>query len=681
MYALVSDLTHDHDPGLVVVAALVCVVGSCLTVLLTRRMIAVSGKRRRIQIALTSLIGGATIWSTHFIAMLSYDPREEHGYDPVLTALSLGIAVLGMLAVKATLASRWGAQTPLLSGALFGGAVSLMHYVGMSAYQLAGHLVWNATAVAISILAGMIVGAAAYHRIVYPVTRYCWMGGAVLMVIAICTMHFTGMGAFRIQLDDQIAVPQSLISDTVMSLLILAVMAVILFVGFASFSIETNLEIETRGRLEHAALHDPLTDLWNRMGLDRRMADLTADLEQDAAEHVAVLTIDLNRFKEINDLYGHAAGDVVLRTVAARLSGAITRQQFIARAGGDEFIALMWGIDQKEAVLAFAEHLHSLIVAPIDIAQVSSMVGASIGIATSLDDGRVLRDLLCKSDLAMYRAKTEQTGDICFYDAQMDEQSRDTLLLIQDLRHACARDEFELVYQLQNDIRTRAPIGFEALLRWNHPTRGRVSPADFIPIAEKSGLIREIGLWVLRTACAEAASWPEPFSIAVNVAPQQLVQPSFVEQVSDILMETRLAPERLELEVTEASIIDDMAHTSKIMFELKAMGIRIAMDDFGTGYSSLATLQAFPFDKIKIDRSFIQDIHKDEQRAAIVRSTVLLGTALDIPVLAEGVEVEAELDFLRAESCTSAQGYYFGKPLSLEDMRAMVHDQARKRAS
>ena len=317
---------------------------------------------------------------------------------------------------------------------------------------------------------------------------------------------------------------------------------------------------------------------------------------------------------------------------------------------------------------AFAERLRAQIMEPVVHDGASLLVGASVGIATTFEDGLDVEQLIYKADVAMYRAKGLSDSKICRFNVEMDQQSRDRLQLVSDLRQALARDEFHLVYQVQNDLRTLEPVGFEVLLRWDHPERGRVSPAEFIPIAEETGLIRDIGLWVLRTACLEAAQWTQPLSIAVNVAPQQLVQPSFIEHVSDILFESGLQPERLELEVTEASIIDDQVNTLKVMHRLKAMGIRIAMDDFGTGYSSLATLQAFPFDKIKIDRNFVQDVHENEQSAAIVRSTLLLGAALKIPVLAEGVEVKEELSFLQDENCTSVQGFYFGKPMPLKDV-------------
>ena len=254
----------------------------------------------------------------------------------------------------------------------------------------------------------------------------------------------------------------------------------------------------------------------------------------------------------------------------------------------------------------------------------------------------------------------------------MFAEDRARTALKSDLRNALSDKQFELHYQLQNDIETQEAVGFEVLLRWNHPKLGRVSPYLFIPIAEETGLIRSIGLWVLRTACLEAATWNFPYRIAVNVAPQQLVEAMFVEQVADVLMESGLAAERLELEITEASIIDDHANTLAVMHQLKSMGVRIAMDDFGTGYSSLATLQAFPFDKIKIDRSFVTDVHHDPRRAAIIRATVMMGDAMNIPVLAEGVEVAEELALLQVEKCREVQGFYFGKPMTHDQMRQFV---------
>lgn len=681
MNKLIDCLTQDHDHQLVALAAAICLIGSCLTVLLSRRLLSAGGKRRLIQLALSSLIAGATIWTTHFVAMLAYDPGMRHGYEPVATGVSLVIAAFGTFAANAVFAFAPKGIYTLLAGGIFGLTVAAMHYVGMSAYLLPGQIVWDQTYVIASVLLGAVLGSAAYHRMAFPVTRYCWLGGASLMVLSICMMHFTGMAAVTIELSPLYGVPAQVVSDETLGLLIIGIMAVVLLVGFAAFSIETGIEQEARGKLQQAALQDPLTGLPNRMHLNEKMTALSARLAADETERLAVLTIDLNRFKEINDIYGHSAGDAVLAAVGKRFSSALEEDEFVARSGGDEFVALKRGMRRQEQVMAFAKRLHALLIEPIQIDQASVVVGASVGIATSMHDGRVLHDLLHKSDLAMYRAKMEPECHVCAYDAEMDQQSRERIVMINDLREAAANDAFELAYQLQNDIGSLDPIGFEVLLRWRHPERGMIPPDQFIPIAEESGLIRDIGLWVLRTACFEAMTWPKPYSIAVNVAPQQLVQPSFLEHVSDILMESRLPPDRLELEVTEASIIDDQAHTLRVMHRLKDMGLRIAMDDFGTGYSSLATLQTFPFDKIKIDRSFIQNVHLDQQRAAIVRSTLLLGAALNIPVLAEGVEVEDELAFLRAENCNSVQGFYFGHPMSREDVQRLFETESRDKAS
>lgn len=679
MYRILDCITTQHNTGLVAVAALVCIVGSSLSVRLSSRLAGARGRRRLVQLGLSSMIGGATIWSTHFIAMLAYEPGFDNGYEPLLTAFSLVVGMVGVLVANAVLAFGHGRNMPLVAGAFFGLGVSAMHYTGMKAFLLPGTIEWSSTYLVASVVAGAGLAAFGYRMIASSSQGgRNWMAASALLVTAICAMHFTGMAAIEVRLSPLLEVPPKVIADTTLSMLIFGVMGLILLVGFASASIEANLEIEAQDKLAHAALHDPLTAMPNRMWLTQYLSALQLRLQRDETERAAVLTIDLNLFKEINDLHGHAVGDKVLQAVSDRLRAQQGPGEHIARVGGDEFVAVKQSFRRVEQVLAYAERLHASIVEPIDLDALSVRVGASIGVATSLTEGRDPQDLLHKSDLAMYRAKSDPASNICQFSAEMDRQSRDRLQLVHDLRQAGAAGQFELAYQLQNDLTTLDPLGFEVLLRWNHPTRGRVSPAEFIPIAEETGLIREIGHWVLRAACKEAASWPQPYQVAVNVAPQQLVQPSFVEDVMDILLETGLSPERLELEITESSIIDDQAHTLKVMHQLKNYGVRIAMDDFGTGYSSLATLQTFPFDKIKIDRSFVRGVHKNAQSAAIVRSTLLLGSALKIPVLAEGVEEEEELVFLQQENCTSVQGFYFGKPMSQAEMRQIVSQNAQE---
>ncbi len=681
MNRILECLTQEHELWLLLVAALVCVTGSCLSVLVSRRLSVASSTRKQVQLPLSGLLAGATIWSTHFIAMLAYDPAVDHGYDPAWTGISLAIAVVGMFGANMIFSNGRSLARTLLAGATLGLTVSVMHYVGMKAYLIPGRINWDTGLLVTSVLFGIGFGAAAYHRIAYPVTRYCWLGGAVLMTIAICSMHFTGMSAIMIELSPLIIVPPQIIAEATLGMLIFSVTAVILSVGFAAVRLETDLEGEALLSLAHSTKHDHLTGLPNRLWLSEWLAERAAGPSEGADTLTAALTLDLDNFKEINDLYGNEAGDHVLQDIARRLAGACQPAEHITRTGGDEFTAVQTGIKDVHEADAFAQRLSTAMEPPVDYNGIAIRFSVSIGVASGVTGSEDINDLVQKSDLAMHRAKASQGTQICSYDADLDEQSRQKRLLVQDLRQALANDEFELVYQLQNELGSLQPTGCEVLLRWRHPERGLISPGQFIPVAEETGLICELGLWVLRTACMEAATWTRPFSIAVNVAPQQLVEPAFLENLADALTESLLDPGRLELEITEASIIADQATTLEVMRGIKAMGVRIAMDDFGTGYSSLATLQSFPFDKIKIDRSFIQDVHIDHQRAAIVRATLLLGDSLGIPVLAEGVEHKDELQFLQDAGCNAVQGFYFGKPMSLVSLRALVCETALEAAS
>lgn len=682
MYRVIECLGYEHDHSLVLLAAFVCIVGAGLSARLLSRIATATSLQKTVKLLLTAMIAGATIWSTHFVAMLAFDPAYDHAYEPGATALSLFVAMLGMAISLYVATARMNQVAPLAGGMLFGLTVSLMHYVGMSAYLIPGRIAWDVGMVSASVLIGAGLGSAAFYFIVGAQSRGRWRIGAFLMVLAICSMHFTGMAAIEAVLDPRITVPPRVISDMILTVFVLGVTSAFLLVGLATLLIETDMEEQAGHKIRDARLLDPLTQLPNRMKLRQKLSDITEYLQDDASARAAVLTVDLDLFKEVNDLYGHGVGDTVLTTLAARMNAALDAHEFLARVGGDEFVAIKTNFRRIEEVQAFAQRLRAQILEPVRAPSANDIVvGASIGMSSSLEDGKDAAHLLHCANLAVYRAKTGGDKKICAYNPEMDKQSRDRLVLLNDLRYAAEKGQLELVYQLQNDIATLAPIGFEVLLRWNHPERGMVSPGEFIPLAEETGLIRDIGLWVLRMACKEAATWPKPFGIAVNVAPQQLVQPSFVEHVSDILVESGLDPKRLELEVTEASIIDDQKNTLDVMHRLKDMNIRIAMDDFGTGYSSLATLQAFPFDKIKIDRSFVQDVHRNVQRAAIVRSTLLLGQALHIPVLAEGVEEKAELEFLQAEKCTSVQGFYFGRPMKLSETRELVGKAADDSAS
>ena len=431
---------------------------------------------------------------------------------------------------------------------------------------------------------------------------------------------------------------------------------------------------EAERHIRYLAHHDSLTSLPNRasfnLQLDQQIADATS-----GGNRLAVLYLDLDRFKEVNDLYGHAAGDKVLQTVATRVTELLAKGQIMARLGGDEFAVLIPSIAGPAAAGAIAEQIQTSIAAGLSDGAIDT-IQTSIGIAIYPDDATDREMLLTQADTALYRAKTEGRNTFRFFEAEMGAAVRDRRQMEHDLRQAVARDEFRLVYQPQNDVTTGQMVGFEALLRWHHPARGLVPPGIFIPVAEDSGAILQIGEWVLRNACREAASWPQPLGIAINVSALQIYSDNFVQLVHTVLLETGLSPRRLELEITETALVRDLQRALNTLRQIKAMGVRIAMDDFGTGYSSLSNLRAFPFDKIKIDGSFVKSVHANEQAATIVRAVLGLGRGLGLPVLAEGVETRAELQFLESEQCTEVQGYLLGRPSDIESFRAITHGEA-----
>jgi diguanylate cyclase (GGDEF)-like protein/PAS domain S-box-containing protein len=428
---------------------------------------------------------------------------------------------------------------------------------------------------------------------------------------------------------------------------------------------------EAEQHIHFLAHHDSLTSVPNRSYFNARVDQEIAALS--GSESLAVLCLDLDRFKEVNDLFGHAAGDTVLQTVATRIAAVLGERQMIARLGGDEFAILMPGVKNPEAAGRLAETVLEALRATSDRPETNA-ISTSIGIAICPSDAMDRESLLSHADTALYRAKTDGRNTYRFYEASMGAAVRERRLLEHDLRLAIARHELRLVYQPQQGAQSQAMTGFEALLRWKHPVRGEISPAVFIPIAEESGTILEIGDWVLKTACREAATWEQPLTIAVNVSAIQLYNPDFVAELHQILIDTGLSPRRLEIEITETALVRDFNRALTTLRQVKALGIRIAMDDFGTGYSSLSNLRAFPFDKIKIDGSFIKSVNSNEQAATIVRAVLGLGRGLGLPVLAEGVETDAELQFLRDEMCDEVQGYLLGRPAAIGDFRHLTHN-------
>ena len=787
MLTVYNCIFYEHDLRLVGLAAVICTLASFTAITLLHHVRKSTGNIRHVWLAVSATATGFGIWATHFVAMLAFSPGIPSGYNVTLTFLSLIAAILLTGAGLAVALSKTLPGSAWLGGAIVGGGIATMHYTGMAAFEVEGRIVWDPTLVAISIALGALIGAMALPVGLRDGSMKSKIYGALLLTLAICSHHFTAMGAVAIIPDPTIMVSKSALPTSWLAIAVaLASFGIILLAlaGLAldirdrrntereadrmrslanaavegllvcegetivtvnnSFAALTGRKVEDivgtklqkffpdeatllklfgrpnqaiEAELPHAdgsmtsvelilrpvdfagkphcaiavrdlrarkqaeqhirflAHHDALTGLPNRSAFNKKL-DQDIAASQAVKQHVAVLCLDLDRFKEVNDLFGHGAGDALLQSVATRILGLLDDGQMVARLGGDEFAIIAPGLSDPAAAGRIAENILEALQADSGESTREALVSSSIGIAIFPNDGTERQALLSHADTALYRAKSEGRGTYRFFEASMGAQVRDRRHLEHDLRHAISRRELNVVYQPQKDIRSGEIVGFEALLRWRHPERGEISPNLFIPVAEESGAILQIGEWVLRTACREAATWEHPLSIAVNVSAVQLHNASFARLVHEILFESGLSPQRLELEITETALIRDLNRALSTLRQLKTLGVRIAMDDFGTGYSSLSNLRAFPFDKIKIDGSFIKSVNSNEQAATIVRAVLGLGRGLGLPVLAEGVETPGELQFLADEMCDEAQGYHLGMPAEIEDFRHLTHGTA-----
>ena len=426
---------------------------------------------------------------------------------------------------------------------------------------------------------------------------------------------------------------------------------------------------------DEMARTDPLTGLPNRLLLNERLADALARLNRNG-EACALLLVDLDRFKPVNDTLGHPIGDALLMKVADRLRSTVRPTDTVARIGGDEFVILQTGIREAADTQALARRLVDLIGRTYMVEGHLLTIGASVGVALAPADGESAEKLLKNADLALYRAKLDGRGTYRFFEPEMDARMQARRRLELDMRQALARREFQLHYQPQMQLDGDKLIGCEALIRWRHPEHGMISPLDFIPLAEEIGLIVPIGEWVIRQACRDAMTWPAEMSVAVNVSPAQFKSDRLVEIIISALAGSGLPARRLEVEITEGVLLQENEKTLQTLHRLRELGVRVSMDDFGTGYSSLSYLRSFPFDKIKIDRSFVKDLSGKPDGDAIIRAIAGLGKSLGMTTVAEGVETQEQMQRIRDEGCTDVQGYLISKPIPADDLQSFFANHA-----
>lgn len=662
-------ITVEHDLRLVLLAAIICILGSWLSFRLFDRGLNDGSLLGLGWHFLAATAAGSSIWSTHFIAMLAFRTGAPISFDAVGTILSLLVAIAGVFAGFAVAGAPIPYRT-VAGGALVGLGAAAMHYMGMRAYHIEGLVEWDQRYVIASVVISVMAAVGALHLMDRQALVARPEKAAGLFALGIVGLHFTGMTALNVTpLILRGMAPEDGASYLAMALAIALACIVIAGTGLTSFVIDRQLRSDSDRKLYQLALYDSLTGLANRTNFSERLQSAIETANRDG-ESFAFIGMDLDHFKEVNDLHGHGAGDTVLTEVGERLRALSSGRLSFGRIGGDEFAAISRSRNDK-VVFEDMVQIKNALVRPIRLHDGTEVaIGVSLGAAFFPTDAQDSQTLVSRADLAMYRAKASPITSICYYDPAMDEVVRQRKTLAADLRNALHNGELELFYQVQNTVATESATGFEVLLRWRHPQRGMISPVEFIPIAEENGLILDIGRWVLKEACRQAAGWPNQLRIAVNLSPVQLTDPGLADFVASVLSETGLSPSRLELELTESAVIESKERTLALISQIKALGVTIALDDFGTGYSSLETLRTFPFDKIKLDRSFMDQIESSPQARAIVRAVLAIGKSLSIPILAEGVETRSQLDILRDEGCDAVQGFLLGRPAPLNDVLA-----------
>ncbi|MFK2910946.1 putative bifunctional diguanylate cyclase/phosphodiesterase [Pseudomonas sp. 3HC3] len=683
-------LTGSYSSSLVLISLCVAILASYTALDLTGRIATAKGRAAYLWMGGGALAMGIGVWSMHFIGMLAFSLPIDLGYDLALTAFSLLIAVLS------SGFALWLVSQPSLPalqlgfGALIMGAgIACMHYTGMAALRMLPGIDYDPTLFGASLLIAVGASAAALWiafrlRAHTPYVRQIRGLAAVVMGFAIVGMHYTGMAAANFPEGSFCgALGGGLQGDSLVYLVLITTLAV-LAVALLTSVLDARLEARTaelarsltlaNQELTQLALHDTLTDLPNRTLLADRIEQAIAKVAEQGG-CFALMFIDLDGFKPVNDAFGHHIGDLLLKAVAARLRGHLHSQDTLARIGGDEFVLLVELQEPNDAMDVAVKQVN-LVSRPFRVAEHDLQLSASLGIVLYPGNGQDQHELLRNADAAMYHAKSAGKNGYSFFDVSMNSNARQQLQLLQDLRLALEQRQFSLHYQPKFDAHTCQPIGAEALLRWEHPQQGLLLPDRFIGLAEKTGLIIPIGEWVLIEACRQMRQWLDQghlgWRMAVNLSAIQFCHAGLVDSVARALQQNGLPANCLTLEITETTAMHDADASLTVLQRLSDMGVDLSIDDFGTGYSSLMYLKRLPANELKIDRGFVRDLEQDSDDAAIVSAIVALGQALGLRIVAEGVETDRQQDFLTRLGCDSLQGYLLGQPVPAEQFMSKL---------
>ncbi|HEY5800417.1 MAG TPA: EAL domain-containing protein [Burkholderiaceae bacterium] len=686
-------LPSNYDAILVAVSFVVASFAAYTALNLAGRVTRSKGRTAMLWLAGGALSMGCGIWSMHFIGMLAFNLPIRLAYDVNLTLLSLAIAVcVSGFALWVVSRPQVHLRRICSGGVLMGAGIAAMHYTGMAALRMSPGIDYDPllfTASLVIAVVASIVGLWIVHSLrsdQSAIAQLKKVGSALVIGLAVITMHYTGMAAANFPLGS-VCMSAGGVDDTWLATTIVLATVLILSIALLLSIVDSRMASRTAGlvtslrdanaQLNHLALHDNLTQLPNRILLEDRVEQAIASAQR-SGKRLAVMFVDLDRFKIVNDTLGHHYGDKLLREVADRLRGTLRAEDTIARVGGDEFIVLAKELPDAQAAGQLADKIVASLSLPYLIDEQEQDISASVGISIFPDDGADLRTLMSNADSAMYHAKKMGRNNSQYFTPEMNQAASTRLELERSLRRAIEQEEFELYYQPKVDVASGNIGAMEALVRWRHPTRGIVSPMEFIPLAEELGLIIPLGAWVLMTACQQNKQWQlaglPPMRVAVNLSAVQFRQRNLAEFVAQVLADTGLDPAWLELEVTESVVMQNAEDATETLMQLHGQGIHISIDDFGTGYSSLSYLKRFPLDTLKIDRSFVRDISSNPDDAAIVKSVIALAHSLRLKVIAEGVESVEQLEFLRALGCDEYQGYYNSKPLPAAGFEAMVRE-------